>query len=82
MLKIIIILILVGYVFYKVTSFIFTGLFSGFNRHQQFGNQTNYGHRSRKAPDSNLNIDDIPNPRSKNDSDYKGGEYVDFEEVK
>ncbi|WP_425392752.1 DUF4834 family protein [Ekhidna sp.] len=83
MLKIVIILILIGYVFYKVTSFVFSGLFSGFNRNQQFGrNQTSYGSRSRKAPNSNLNIDNIPNSNSKKDGNYKGGEYVDYEEIK
>ena len=83
LLKIIIILILIGYVFYRVTSFIFSGLFGGFNRHQQFGNgQAHYSRRPRKAPDSNLNIDNIPNHRSKKDDNYSGGEYVDFEEVK
>ena len=81
MLKVIIILILVGYVFYRVTSFIFSGLFGGFNR--QFGNgQSQYSRSSRKAPDSNLNIDNIPNKGSKKNRKYGGGEYVDFEEVK
>lgn len=83
MLKIIIVLILIGYVFYRVTSFIFSGLFGGFNRHQQFGNgHSQYSSKSRKAPNSNLNIDNIPNRRSKKDDAYRGGEYVDFEEVK
>ncbi|WP_420576066.1 DUF4834 family protein [Ekhidna sp.] len=83
MLKIIIILILIGYVFYRVTSLIFSGLFGGFNRQQHFGqSQSQYTRKSRKAPDSNLNIDNVPGNRSKKDGDYRGGEYVDFEEVK
>ncbi|SNT18660.1 protein of unknown function [Ekhidna lutea] len=84
MLKIIIILILIGYVFYKVTSFLFNGLFSGFTRHQQFGGSEHTTNRSysRKAPGSNLNIDTNPQTRSKNDKGYHGGEYVDYEEVK
>lgn len=81
MLKIVIILILIGYVFYRVTSFIFSGLFGGFTRNQQFGRQQ-YSQRSRKAQDSNLNIDNIPENRANKGGNYSGGEYVDYEEVK
>ncbi|MEP0984881.1 DUF4834 domain-containing protein [Ekhidna sp.] len=80
MLKIIIILILIGYVFYRVTSFIFSGMFRGFTRDQQFGNQR-YSGSSKRAPNSNVNIDNFPN-RSKKGDKFGGGEYVDYEEIK
>lgn len=75
--KILIVLILVGYVFHKVTSFIFRG-FTGRN---QF-DQRQYNQGSRKAPNSNLDIDSIPHKRSKKADGFSGGEYVDYEEVK
>lgn len=81
MLKIIIILVLIGYVFYKITSFIFSGMFRGFTRNQQFNDQQ-YSRGSRKAPNSNVNIDNFPNDRSKKGDKYGGGEYVDYEEIK
>ncbi|MEQ9303833.1 MAG: DUF4834 family protein [Marinoscillum sp.] len=82
MLKVIIILILIGYVFYRVTNFIFSGLFRGFTRHQQFGQEHQYHRNSRRAHNSNLNIDDIPRGKSKKNDGFSDGEYVDYEEVK
>jgi hypothetical protein len=40
--------------------------------------QTQY---KRKAPDSNVNIDYVPGDNGSK-GQYKGGEYVDYEEVK
>ncbi|MEQ9465939.1 MAG: hypothetical protein RLN88_00935 [Ekhidna sp.] len=81
MLKVIIILILIGYVFYRITSFLFSGLFGGFTRHQQF-NRRHYSDQPRRSQDSNLNIDNIPGNRAKKGGSFSGGEYVDYEEVK
>lgn len=81
MLKIIIILILIGYVFYRVTNFLFSGMFRGFTQHQQFGQQE-YQRGSRRARGSNLNIDNVPSGKSKKGEGFTGGEYVDYEEVK
>jgi hypothetical protein len=41
-------------------------------------NQTQY---KRKAPDSNVNIEYVPEENTSK-SQFKGGEYVDYEEVK
>lgn len=83
MLKFLIILILIGYLFYRVTSFIFSGFFRGFTREQSFGpNNTHTSRQSRRAPDSNLNIDTMPNEQSNKSGGYGGGEYVDYEEIK
>jgi hypothetical protein len=59
MLKFLIIVFLVGYVLYKIFSFM--------------GQVTN---ASRE--DSNLNVDKAPRKKK----DYRGGEYVDYEEMK
>lgn len=82
MLKVIIILILIGYVFYRVTNFLFSGMFRGFTRHQEFGQHQQYQRTSRRARNSNLNIDDVPNGKSRKNDGFRGGEYVDYEEVK
>ena len=81
LLKIIIVLILVGYVFNKVAAFIFRGSMKGYAGRDQFGGQQHTG-KNRRAPNSNLNIDNIPNKRTKKGAGFSGGEYVDYEEVK
>ena len=37
--------------------------------------------QNRRPPNSNVNVDGMP-PKDKKRSDFKGGEYVDYEEVK
>ncbi len=81
MLKILIILVLIGYVFYKATSFLFNGLFRGFVKNDGYSNQQSHS-RTRKARGGNVNIDSVPKNKSEKDMGYEGGEYVDYEEVK
>ena len=56
-------------------------MFQGFNNRDQFGGQQYY-QKSRKARGSDLNIDNVPNKKSKKGNTFNGGEYVDYEEVK
>ena len=66
--RFILILVLICYTLYKLG--FFRGLFSG------------YAHKDKQKPhDSNLNVDNVP-PKEKKKSDFKGGEYVDYEEIK
>ncbi len=81
MLKIIIILILVGYVFHKIASFVFRGMFKGFTTRDDYGEQQ-YTNTTRRSRNSDLNIDNIPNKQSRKGDRFSGGEYVDYEEVK
>ncbi|MEO9869873.1 hypothetical protein [Ekhidna sp.] len=76
MLKILIILVLIGYVFYKITSFIFSGMFRGFTRNQEFSQ------RSYKTRNRNVNVDPTSTRQSKKTEGFSGGEYIDYEEVK
>jgi hypothetical protein len=73
MLRILLIIVLVVYALYKL------GLFRVFviNAKQGYDPQK----VNHKPTDSNVNIDNAP-PRPKGGSDYKGGEYVDYEDVK
>ena len=81
-LKFILILILVAYLFVKVGGYLFGLLFRGaqeFDRGYHSGQQSPNG---KKAPNSNLNIDHIPQKDRNSKKNFGGGEYVDFEEVK
>ncbi len=77
LLKIIIVLVLIGYVFNKVTSFLFKRNASRYAG----GNQFNQSRTTRKAAGSDLNIDNVPNRSSRKNSGFSGGEYVDYEEI-
>lgn len=88
MLKFLIILVLIIYLLYRVGGFLFRLFFLNASEYQQQQQQQrrtgSYDHHSdkRKAPDSNLNIDYVPrDSKGKKIDGYKGGEYVDYEEV-
>ncbi len=67
MLKFLIILGVVAYILYKFASFFY---------HAGASSQ-----RQRRAGDDTINIDPNAGPKKKG-SKYKGGEYIDYEEVK
>jgi hypothetical protein len=72
MTKILLICILVGYVLYKLGSSVRIHT----NTH------SNQGPRQHRPPGSNVNIVTPPASKKSKDNDFKGGEYVDYEEVK
>ncbi|MBX2960992.1 MAG: hypothetical protein KF687_00695 [Cyclobacteriaceae bacterium] len=72
MFRIILLFVLIFYVLYKL------GLFRIFIAGARQGYE-NPESINRKPPGSNVNID---NPPPKRKGDFKGGEYVDYEEVK
>ncbi|REE05832.1 DUF4834 family protein [Marinoscillum furvescens] len=86
MLKFLIIIGLIAYVFFKVGGALFRMFFLGASQQQrtQYQNQRyrEQAHQSRKAPGSNVNIDYVPRKEEKSDKDFQGGDYVDYEEVK
>ena len=66
--RFVLILILIFYTLYKVG--FFRSLFSG------------YTHKDKQKPgNGNLNVDNVP-PKEKKKTDFKGGDYVDYEEIK
>lgn len=69
MLRWLIIISLFAYVLYKFG--FFRSLSSGYNEKGQ----------TRRPPNSNVNVDNAP-PKDKKRSDFKGGDYVDYEEIK
>lgn len=82
MLKFLLILILVFYLIFRVGGFLFRVFFLGAlqSRQQNQSQQKQQSHR--KAPNSNLNIDYIPGEKKEQSNDFRGGDYVDYEEVK
>ncbi|MBC6401672.1 MAG: hypothetical protein GDA51_06805 [Ekhidna sp.] len=80
MLKVLLILILIIYVFYKTAGFLFRLIFGPLRTDS--GSFQRRGQYSKKAPNSKLNIDKIPEQRTEKSTGYKGGDYIDFEEVK
>ena len=68
MLRYLLIFTLIFYALYKLG--FFRSLSSGYTEKDK-----------RRAPNSNLNVDNVP-PKEKKKTDFKGGEYVDYEEIK
>ena len=60
---------LIGYVLYKMG--FFKSLSSGYTEKD----------RLRKPPNSNVNVNNVP-PKEKKRPGFKGGDYVDYEEIK
>jgi hypothetical protein len=74
MLRLLLIIILIIYVFYKLGIF---RIFSGSVR-QGYSDQAR---DSRRPPNSNLNVDSAPKEKEQKSSN-RDGEYIDYEEVK
>lgn len=74
MLRLLIIFILIGYLLYKL------GFFRVYVHSNMRDREPNRDF-NRRPPDGNVNIDSVPQ-KEKKQSEYKGGEYIDYEEVK
>jgi hypothetical protein len=72
MLRILLIFSLIGYVLYKF------GFFRAFT-HEVKGHDP-YQNINRRPPNSNVHVETPP--KTKKNSKFDGGEYVDYEEVK
>lgn len=78
MLKFLILLFVVCYVTYKLGGYVLRAL------HGTLGNdpnQRNFKNRPKRKTDGNVDIDYVPQDKKENKG-FKGGEYVDYEEVK
>ena len=85
MLKILLLSILIFYIFMKVGGLVLRTLFGSLGSDRNQHQFTNAGQRPTKRHrprDGNLNVDSMPDNKSKRKGkDYQGGEYVDYEEV-
>ncbi|MBL6449670.1 DUF4834 family protein [Fulvivirga sp. 29W222] len=84
MLKFLIIVFLVGFLFFKLLGLFFRVLV-GRSAADRSGSRTyqSQQYQSGRSNEGNVNIDYVPNNGSKKSSKpFKGGEYVDYEEIK
>ena len=78
MLKFLLVVFILGYVFFKGLGFFFKVILGG----SAVNRNTNQSHTQRQPAGGNVKVDYAPNGAKKSKTDFKGGEYVDFEEVK
>jgi hypothetical protein len=78
MLKFILIVFIIGYVFIKGLGFFFKTIVGGSSMNRT-GNDTS---SQRKPTGGNVSVDIMPEDNKISKKDFRGGEYVDFEEVK
>ncbi len=87
MLKFLLILFLIGYIFFKVSGFLFKTLFYKAYQQQQAqrtaGQDTQTNGYARKPADGNVQIDHVPqsSAKAKSKTKFNHGDYVDYEEV-
>lgn len=77
MLKFLLIVGILGYIFFKGLGFIIRMIVGGSSMNQ-YGNQQQ---SQRKPADGNVNVNYVPKDSKTDKKNFKGGEYVDFEEV-
>jgi len=80
MLKFLFFVILIGWIIRNVLRFFVGGLFSNASQQQRAtGGQQQQQHRQ---PDGKINVEYAPKDKKDKSSDnFRGGEYVDYEEV-
>jgi len=86
MFKFLLILFIIGYVVFRIGGFLFRMLAGGLGAktaYQQTYQSRNNQERKRKTNADGVSIEYAPENKSKRSaSNFKGGEYVDYEEVK
>ena len=80
MLKFIVFIVLFSYVIFKGLGLLFRLLMGSPGGMKQQSHNYNPS-QGRKPKDGNVNIDYMPNKGKKSSKGYKGGEYIDYEEV-
>lgn len=83
MLKLIFIFIIAYYLIKKVGGFFFQTMVK--NQQQQGNQQKAYTYsnqnQNKQRPEGSIRVENTPGQGKKNTSEFKGGDYVDFEEV-
>ena len=80
MFKFLLILFLIGYLFFKIAGFIFR-IFLGRTAKAAQDRQYQQNSRSKTTKDG-IHINNVPDEKGKRSGgNFKGGEYVDYEEV-
>ncbi|WP_258105340.1 DUF4834 family protein [Marinoscillum sp. MHG1-6] len=74
--------LLIAYLIYKLVGFVVRLLFANAFQQQKVYNQNNHQAPKHKPSGGNVSIDYVPDNNTKNPGSIKGGEYVDYEDVK
>jgi len=83
MLKFLIIVLLFGYLFFKLLGLVFKYILGGASTSSNSQRNQNYSQQNGKRPsDGNVNVDYVPKKDRRKKKDFDAGEYVDFEEIK
>lgn len=82
MFKFLLIIFLISYVVYKLGGMLMRVFFAKAFQHQHAYNQQQHQAHRRKSTSGNVHIDYVPDDKSKSEGHMKGGEYVDYEDVK
>ena len=80
MFKFLLLLFVFFFVIARVGGFFLRLLFGGMQRTHQTQQQHRSGH-NQQPKDGNVNIDYVPQEKAKKD-EFKGGDYIDYEEEK
>lgn len=74
------------YLLWRVFGFVFRALFMVMGKRvvdrAQERQQQQQQYRQARNPDGSIKIDHVPPKNKKDQSDFNGGEYVDYEEIK
>lgn len=72
------------YLVYRLVSFFFRGLFMvmGKRAFERANHQQRRQRRTQAQPDGKVRVEHAPPGDNKQQSQFRGGEYVDYEEVK
>ncbi len=86
MFKVLLITFLIGYIFFKVGGFLFRILLGGLGAkaaHSQSKQNYSQSSQQKKRTADGINIEFVPEDQGKRSAkNFKGGEYVDYEEIK
>lgn len=82
LIKIILFIVVFSWIFRGIVRFLSVGLFGQAQQQQRGFNGGRQYQQTKKKPDGNINIEYAPKKKSKKSSEnFKGGDYVDYEEV-
>jgi len=82
MIKFLLITIAFFYILSKIGGFVFRRLFGAAAQQAQQQQQQQQRAQTKKPSDGNVHIDYVPKKEDKPSKNFKGGDFVDFEEVK
>ncbi len=81
MFKFLILIFIFFFVIVRIGGFVIKLLFSGFGGQQRNTFDRDEKQQQKKPRDGNVSIDYVPDSKKKDSQKFKGGDYVDYEEM-